>query len=106
MRRALALLRGARTQNMLSGGRSPAAPSDHRLPSTNLPGWLPFQSPECPNSRAPRDGAPYYPGDRQGGMGRCASELPSAGNCHCHPDRVMPILELLMFDAAIASDDK
>ena len=29
-----------------------------------------------------------------------------AGNCHCQPGTLMPILGFLMFDAAIASDDK
>src|SRR5450759_2363664 len=29
-----------------------------------------------------------------------------AGNCHCQPGTLMPILGFLMFDAAIARDDK
>ena len=39
---------GALSQNTSSGGRSPLAPYDHRLPSGNPPGWLRLQSGECP----------------------------------------------------------
>src|ERR1039458_5453117 len=49
-RLGLAPLQGARTQKTLSGGRFPLAPNDHRLPSGNPAGWLPFQSSECPYS--------------------------------------------------------
>ena len=35
----LAPLRGARSRTRLSGGRSPLALNDHRLPSGNPPGW-------------------------------------------------------------------
>ena len=33
-----------------SGGRSPFALNDHRLPSGNPPGWLRFEPGECSNS--------------------------------------------------------
>ena len=40
-----------------SGGRSPSALNDHRLPSDNPPGWLPFELGECPHSRKWRERA-------------------------------------------------
>jgi hypothetical protein len=33
-------------------------------------------------------------------------ESSGAGNCHCQSGNLMPILGFLMFDAAIARDDK
>ena len=39
---------GALSQNTSSGGRSPVAPNDHRLPFGNPPGWLRLQSGEWP----------------------------------------------------------
>jgi hypothetical protein len=43
----------------LSGGRSGTRRNDHRLPSGNPPGWLPFQSTECPNFSGWQDATLY-----------------------------------------------